>query len=229
MRRGVWANVSGDGRVAGRQPARAQSNQIIRFAERSAHVAQFFLDLRRALRLTLPQAAYYVQTSVEVIEALERGDIEQLPHWQETARVILTYSSMAQVDGRPVLDAVGGLMQEISNSQAQESRREATRRQPRSARQLWQAGSAIATSASRLPLNAISQVRKRPDRVFYALSLPLGALILGLNTSAFSTSVRWVSGVFQEHFGVVRDGMRWIEVDDPRSRRADKLRIGKGS
>ena len=44
-------------------------------------VARFFIDLRRALRLTLPQAAHYVQVHPEVIETLETGQIEYLPPW----------------------------------------------------------------------------------------------------------------------------------------------------
>ena len=62
-------------------------------------VARFFIDLRQALRLTLPQAAHYVQVHPEVIETLETGQIEFLPPWAETARIVLTYPSMAGVDG----------------------------------------------------------------------------------------------------------------------------------
>ena len=77
---------------------------------------------------------------------------------------------------------------------------------------------------------------KRPQRALYAVSLPLGLVLLMLNTSVFDmvakpfgSSVRWVSAYFQEHFAPVHDGLRYIEVDDPRSRRADKLQIGSGS
>jgi hypothetical protein len=80
------------------------------------------------------------------------------------------------------------------------------------------------------------QIRQRPQRALYALSLPLALLLLLLHTSIFnliarpfSSTVRSVSVYFQEHFSPVRDGLRYIEVDDPRSRRADKLQITSGS
>ena len=38
-----------------------------------------------------------------------------------------------------------------------------------------------------------------------------------------------MSVYFQEHFAPVQDGLRWIEVSDPRSRRTDKLQIAGGS
>ena len=56
--------------------------------ESRALVARFFIDLRQALRLTLPQAAHYVQVHPEVIETLETGQIEFLPPWAETTRVV---------------------------------------------------------------------------------------------------------------------------------------------
>ena len=98
------------------------------------------------------------------------------------------------------------------------------------------AGSAIASGAKRFPQGAMDQIRQRPQRALYAVSLPLGLLLLLLNTSVFalvakpfSSTVRSVSVYFQVHFAPVRDGLRYIEVDDPRLRRADKLRISSGS
>ena len=80
------------------------------------------------------------------------------------------------------------------------------------------------------------QIRQRPQRALYALSLPLGLVLVMLHTSVFalvakpfSAAVSSVSVYFQVHFAPVRDGLRYIEVDDPRSRRADKLRISSGS
>lgn len=42
-------------------------------------------------------------------------------------------------------------------------------------------------------------------------------------------AVRSISDFFAVRFAPVREGHRWIEVDDPRSRRGDKLRIGRHS
>jgi hypothetical protein len=236
MRRGVGRNVAVGGRA---QRAPAQSNrsdfsQQVQISNSRELIARFFADLRRALRLTLPQAAYYLQVRAEVIEALETGQVEYLPPWPETARIVMTYASMAGVDGRPALNAMGALIAELSRMAATEQQIASYASQ--AGGHFMRAGSAIANGARWLPQQAVQQVRQRPQRALYALSLPLGLLLLMMHTSVFDVvakpfgaTVRWVSGYFQEHFAPVRDGMRYIEVDDPRSRRADKLQIGSGS
>lgn len=275
MRRGVGRSVSvgsyehgqpGQGRYdAGthRVPVHAQ-------AESRALIARFFIDLRQALRLTVPQAAHYLQVQPDVIEAFETGQVEYLPPWSETAAIIMTYTSMAGVNGRPVINAIGTLLTHLSVPAAPSAAFPASRPMPQqeppqwppppqrvpqvrqmgrpsepgaaplglatSSRNLLKAGSAIANGARRLPQEALKQVRRRPQRALYALSLPLGLLVIFMHSSIFASvsqpfemAVQWVSTYIQEHYGPVRDGMRYIEVDDPETRRADKLQIGSGS
>jgi hypothetical protein len=285
-----------------------------------ALIARFFIDLRQALQFTVPQAAHYLAVHPQLIEALETGRVEYLPDWEETSGIIMTYTSMAGINGRPVLSALGHLLRHLSAAAAPPAVQQAPvqpqahapfanrvesygRQQPQpaqypaptwghqaaspapqpaaqfstygqpayghqgydgspyaqaplparartpepaalpppsalavSSRNLLRAGSAIANGARRLPQVAMTQVRARPQRALYALSLPLGILIVLMHSSIlssishpFSRVVGWASGYFQEHFGPVKDGLRYIEVDDPRSRRGDKLRMTSGS
>jgi hypothetical protein len=197
-------------------------------------IGRLFFDLRFALRITPHQAAAHLLTRPETILALETGQFELLPHWPETARIVMTYTALAGIDGRPVLaalaDAIRASVQPVMRAKVQ-----AANRQP--ADRLKQAGSAIASSAKRLPADAMKQVRERPERAFYAVSLPLGILMLLLNTSVLHAAISHVPRpvarmaqdvrqFFQEQFAPVREGLRWIEVDDPRRRRGDKLRTG---
>lgn len=285
-------------------------------AESRALIARFFIDLRQALRLTVPQAAHYLAVRPEVVEALETGQVEYLPEWQETSAIIMTYTSMAGVNGRPMLNAIGTLFTQLSVraapppsaserfSQSEQPLQQAAsyvqqqhfqpqpaaQLQPRhqpvqpyvqpqgysplqgsmppqgqrafsprpmpvpatmpeqepadvaqsglpvSSRNLLRAGTAFASGARRLPQQALSQVRERPQRALYALSLPLVLLLVMMHSSIFATIsqpfgmvVQWVSAYMQEHYGPIRDGMRYIEVDDPETRRADKLQISSGS
>jgi hypothetical protein len=207
----------------------------IRNGDNRALVAKFFLDLRHVLRLTLPQAAYLLQIPVSVIEALELGHVEYLPPWPETSRIVIAYASMANCDGRPVLNAIAGLLREAQPQTRQTQQPERRQAQPAN-RPLLRAGTAFANGAKRLPAEAIDQIRRRPQRTLYTLSVPLLALFMLLHGAVFdaiarpfASTVNWLSGYFQEHFAPVRDGLRYIEVDDPRSRRGDKLRIGSGS
>ena len=287
MRRGFEQTVPVGGYEYARPvTARVDSAQHQQIAESRALIGQFFIDLRRALRLTLPQAAEYLQVRPEVIEALETGHVEYLPDWPDTSAIVMTYTSMAGINGRPALNAIGQLISYLSSfapvqslpatseyasahvpaqaysppqAQGQPFPRSQPlpRSEPRSlpgnpaspprgrqpARQasvqaanFMRAGSAIANGAKRLPQEALNQFRRRPQRALYAVSLPLGLMLLMLHSSIFETvskpfgsAVRWASSYFQEHYGPIRDGLRYIEVDDPRSRRGDKLRIGGGS
>jgi hypothetical protein len=192
------------------------------------------------LRLTLPQAAYYLRVHPDVIEALESGQVEHLPPWHQTAPMIMAYTAMASIDGRPVLNAVGGLIASFDAAPpppaAPYVHQEAGHGfQTHSGGHFVRAGSAIANGARRLPKDAIHQIRERPQRALYALSVPLLFLLLfhasifDLIARPFSSAVTYVSVYFQERFTPVRDGFRWIEVTDPRSRRGDKLRIAGGS
>jgi hypothetical protein len=238
MRRGVGRNVSVGGRVRVERTARGrgENSEHPQIAYDRDLIGRFFLDLRRALRLTLPQAAHYLQIHTSIIEALETGQVEYLPPWQETAHIVMGYTSMAGVDGRPVLNAIGNLilMLEPVPEPAPEDEKPVGYASQAGGHFL-RAGSAIANGARRLPKDAIYQIRERPQRALYALSLPLVILlffhgsILGAIAHPFSSAVNHVSVYFQEHFAPVRDGLRWIEVNDPRSRRADKLQITTGS
>lgn len=239
MRRGVGRNVSVSGRVQVAHTGRGRGGQSPQQMnpDNRGLIARFFLDLRRTLRLTLPQAAYYLQVRTEVIEALETGQVEDLPPWPETARLVMTYAAVAGVDGRPVLNAIGGLLSEFQEGASQRQRQQTMGYAAQAGGHFMRAGSMIANGAKWLPKDAMDQMRRRPERALYALSVPLlGVLLVMLHMSIFDmvsrpfgSTVRWVSAYFQEHFAPVHDGFRYVEVDDPRSRRADKLQIGGGS
>lgn len=236
MRRDVGRNVSVRGRVQVERTARDRSefsNQVQVSQDREL-IARFFMDLRHALRLTLPQAAYYLQVHTSVVEAFETGQVEYLPPWPQTAQLIIGYTSMAGIDGRPVLSAVGNLMA-ILQAAGDESRQAPAPSHASGSGQFFKAGSALANGARRLPKDAIHQIRERPQRALYALSLPFFVLlffhasIFQVVAQPFGSAVNHVSAYFQEHFAPVREGLRWIDVNDPRSRRTDKLRIAGGS
>ena len=209
----------------------AEHSQVVR-----SNIARFFIDLRRVMKITPYQAASHLVTPVETFEALETGTIERLPSWPETSRIVMAYTSIAGVDGRPVLSAIADEMRLVD--QANAARVAAAQRLSQSRFQverLRQAGTAVANGVRRLPKGAMQQVRERPDRALYAVSLPLGLVLLLLNTtilqSAFSHMPRPIARMavdvrqfFEVAFAPVHEGLRWIDVDDPRARRGDKLR-----
>lgn len=250
MRRGIEAGLPQ--RQAHRTPVLLEPVQRLRtpttaFAQNQCNCARFFLDLRRVLRVTPHQAAAELVTRVETIQALEQGQVAMLPPWPETARVVLSYAAWAGIDGRPVLSAIADMLREVQMVERQAIANQPALAPPPKARpamlpqalqveRLRRASNALASGARRLPREAMAQVRKRPDRAFYAVSFPLVLMLLMLNTSVLQAAVAHIPGplaraaegvksYLQVQFAPVRDGFRWINVDEPRKRRGDKLPI----
>lgn len=213
------------------RPSAEVPSQIVP-AQVRADVSRFFHNLRHAVGLSPRQAAEQLKTHAGVIVALERADVDALPPWTETQRVVMAYSALAGIDGRPVLSALAALRSDA------EYRRQMAHRfaaiHPAviaSADRLMQAGFVLAEGAKRLPREALVHARERPARTFYAVSLPMALLLLALNSNdigkalvrPFASAVATVRDALTVNFPPVREGLKWIEVTDPRARRADKL------
>ena len=219
----------------------------------AAEVGRFFQDLRRALRLSPVEAARQLATRPDILLALEAGDAQALPPWPETCRIVRTYTGLAGLDPRPVLfsleqlhrlspqkrkpkkpeyrfalpqlPVLSGLKQTLSNVR---------QRLPRLA---W---ASTALDASPATPSVRPRQHRTARRVLFAISLPVALIVLITQTSVLEAAVsrlpppmaRLVRGA-QEFIAVkmapVRNGMRWIEVDDPRSRRGDKLQTAAQS
>jgi hypothetical protein len=201
-------------------------------------IANFFRELRRALGVSPHQAAAHLLTHADVIEALETGNVWHLPAWPETARIVMAYTAAARVDGQPVLAIIADILRQGAPQAAVPPA--GSRRAPMqaSSERLRRAGSAFKEGAKRLPAHALHEARQRPVKALYTLSLPIGAVILLLNTSLLQSAVSHLPGAFVHvlegargkmtaYWAPVRDGHRWIETDDPRQRRADRLEAKK--
>ena len=224
-----------------------------------ANIGRLFFDLRNALQVTPHHVASHLFAAPETVMAIESGQFEYLTPWPETVRVVMPHPALAGIDGRPVLTAIADVLSGEDHPYHGEMARgspmpltaepapipapapklvAAPSHGPEavgsSAGKWKRAGTALAKGAKRLPADALKQVRQRPFRAFYAASLPLGILVLLLNTSALEAAfghvprpvarlAQDVRHFFQEQFAPIHDGLRWIEVDDPRRRRADKL------
>jgi hypothetical protein len=211
---------------------------------------RLFRDLRTVLCLSLPQAAACLRTRPEVIHALETGRPEHLPNWPETVRVVTTYTRMAHVEPHTALDR---LRAQIAAQVVLPEVPGVRDRLVQSGRQLWAGASGrAATAMSRVATapssrifdranvrNASAVALSRPGEPRRMMAIAVMAVLAGVSVAASSSLLqasvsqlpRPVSGLllgFSDQVAVlmapVRDGHRWIEVDDPRSRRSDKLR-----
>lgn len=204
-------------------------------AQIRADVARFFVDLRRTIGVSPAEAAAHLRTSLSTISALEQADAQNLPPWPQVQRIVSAYTAWARIDGTPVLTALGILARDAEQRQQMARQAEALRpAMNASSERLRQMRAVIAESAKRLPIEALNQARERPVRTFYALSVPLGLVLVILNTDVlggalsylpgpFKATARYLHDVMAVHFAPEREGLKWIEVTDPRSRRSDRL------
>ena len=222
-------------RASGRQPRVDDVPDGGATSQIRTDVARFFVDLRRTIGVSPVQAATHLRTSLPVIFALEQADIHSLPPWPEVQRIVTAYAAWTGIDGRPVLTALGILLREAAQRRQMARQAEALRpAMNATSERLRQMRTVIAESAMRLPMEALNQARERPVRTFYALSLPLGLVLVMLNANVlggalshlpvpFKAAAGYLHDVMAVHFAPEREGLKWIEVTDPRSRRSDRL------
>ncbi len=211
-----------------------------------AQIAQLFRDLRRLKQQSIPNIAAIFHTHVDAIQALEQGDVARLPPWPETVRLVSAYTASAGIDAGPVLDLMRYRLEQlvqlhkpaVARSEPPaviaKIRTTSTRMSDWVGAASSRAGSAMLAARTSAPIEALRRLRRPSGRLMVALVGLL--LVVGTVSSAtmLQASVsglpRPVSGLLRGirdfvvwQMAPIREGHRWIEVDDPRSRRGDKL------
>lgn len=210
----------------------------------NAEVGRFFVELKWALGMPTGQLAQRLATSESVIKALEAGRIADLPAWPETVRVVSALAGLARIDPRPVLHVIAGALtaaqghapgQVASGGRAAPADRVhgAGRGGERLQHRIRQGiGRLMPTRSASAEAGAM---RRKPRlKTLLAVAAPAAlwlfatetdALYRGLASMPPSTQrlVRPIQDYLLVALAPVREGHRWIEVDDPRSRRSAKL------
>lgn len=196
-----------------------------------------FVDLRRCLKMSLPDLARRLETRIEVLMALESGDVASLPPWPETVRVVSAYTMLARIDPRPVLGVLSeriSVEKTLSNTTGRRAGGSAGRPRMGTGTNALATGLVAIAGAAR----AMMPSPKRGAAILsWAAVVTVLAAILLLSvvpSKMQQASATGVSGLFGGlhnymvgQLVTVRNGMKWIEVDDPRSRKSDKLRSEK--
>jgi hypothetical protein len=212
-----------------------------------AAVAELFRDLRQLLRLSEVDVAWRLKVPVDVIVALEQGEVDRLPPWPITERLVVAYTAMAGIDPRGVLAHLAASVAD----REQLSYRPRGRAAPGGVKRQGQVAglsglhaylqhvrgsvlegitSAVAALRSRLDLTRHRRLQWIVAGLILVSTLALVAPIGGLQASALRLPpplaglMRAISDQLTLAQAPVREGHRWIEVDDPRTRRGDKLR-----
>lgn len=199
-------------------------------AGRDEQIGKIFRNMRSALKVPRDALARRLATSTVVIDSFEAGAISALPHWKETERIVRSYCDLLRFDPEPVLWRLRSQFQ-VATNYARPAPQPAT--QPRS-------------GVSRAGLRAEGSMggdrparRRRRARTLFVLSTPIvfaaGLVYLGQSASrpvyqAIALLPLPIAGPVRAGFDYFvglttpsRDGLTWIEVSDPRSRKTDKL------
>lgn len=207
---------------------------------------RLFRNLRRHLGASRQELAHRVGCEVSVIAALERGDAGDLPPWPETVRIVTALTVPSGVDPRPALQLIGqGWGADAESGPFFETAAEGAGHvaHAANARGLARRGPAAIAIASALQgawaglLGRASNIRlpwptwRLPFAIGVVLTFPLFAARPGVLEAAVAHAPQPIADVLRDarefmlvQFAPARDGLRWIEVDDPRTRRGDKLR-----
>jgi hypothetical protein len=200
-------------------------------AGRDAQIGTIFRNMRTALKVPRDALARRLATTPAVIDSFEAGAITALPHWKETERIVRSYCELLRFDPEPVLWRLRSQFQLVATT---------THPQPRSPpRTSAPPPGGPGESSRAAPLGARPRRRRRRARTLFVLSMPIvfaaGLVYLGQSASrpvyqAIALLPVPIAGPARAGLDYLvgltmpsRDGLTWIEVSDPRSRKADKL------
>lgn len=206
-------------------------------AAMSAEAARFFHDLRGALGLTPIQAAQALATRVDIVVALEAGQIGALPPWPETSRIVRTYAGLAGLDPRPVLHVMEQLFTAAPRDQTPVIVRRPRMPNLGQGAPILKAiggGGRKAAEAARNVRRVVNDHAGRPGMALFTVTLGVALILLVTQTAVLEAAVsqlppsmkrivRGAQNYVIVRLAPVRDGLRWIDVPDPRTRRGDKL------
>jgi hypothetical protein len=215
-------------------------------AWRDEQLGQIFRNMRLTMKVSRETIARRLATSTSSIDTFEAGAVAALPHGKETDRIVRGYCELLRVDPEPILWRIRGHMQVLANQarfavptapppaapvpSTTTAGRAGTRSQPVSQSERTRSERTQARSPS----------RRRRARALFALSAPVAlvaALVyfahavprpvyraIALLPDPAEAAVRAGLDYLMLLTAPRREGLRWIEVGDPRLRKADKLR-----
>ncbi len=183
--------------------------------------------MRAATRLPREAVARRLATTAATIEDLENGAVSSLPRWPETVRIVRSYCEILRLDPEPILWRIHRQLQTASPFSDSPTRsgppgvphallrkdqprsRAPSGRRRRRARRMFAFSAPIALAAA-----AFYFAQAAPAPIYRAIAMlpqPVGS------------GARAVMDNIMLFSAPRRDGLRWIDVGDPRLRKVDKL------
>jgi hypothetical protein len=207
--------------VPARAPAVRASGAIP--ASRDTELGQIFQNMRVAMQASRGTIARRLATAVATVDTFEAGAVAAFPRWPETERIVRAYCALLRLDPEPILWHIRGRLHPPAQPD------------PSPVRSL-----AVRSPAPADDVAAAHRRRHRIVRGVVSLAAPLAlvAIVLALVEAAPLTLYRGIALLPRElrrplRFGLDqlvlltatrREGLRWVDVGDPRVRKAGRLR-----
>jgi hypothetical protein len=196
-------------------------------AGRDEQLGGIFRNMRFSLRLSREGMARRLGINPSIVDTFEAGVVTALPHWNETVRIVGGYCELCRVDPEPILWRISSQLQAAASHV-----RAATMPSP----------AAAPARTRRSERTGRPGRRRQRARTFFALTMPI-ALLAGAIYVAQTLPSEVYRGIRQlpEPLATAaragfdylilmtaprREGLRWLETGDPRSRKTDKLHTG---
>jgi len=206
-----------------------------------AQLGQIFRNMRLAMKVSRETIARRLATSTVCVDNFEAGAVAALPHAKETDRIVRGYCELLRLDPEPILWRIRNGMQAL----AEQARAAAPMPLPAAivpttaSRSGRRSEPVTRTRPQRSERSAARWAQRRRTRALFALSAPV-ALLAALVYVAHAAprpvyrTIALLPGPARHGVRAVldyavlltaprREGLRWIEVSDPRLRKADKL------
>ncbi len=238
-------------------PHQSTPVRITSVAERTSghdeHLGFLLRDMRHALPMTHGELALRVGSSAEIIMILEQGRLRALPNWEEAQRVVCGLCALHHVDPRPILNRIveqtsltslgappvrgPGALQRANGryddhesgevERPRQKRPAAAPKPPRKPRRPWRISS-LSLGPGRV-LMAVAGPMVLVAAAVWAIQAQPRALRATIEVLPHSIAHPMLAGLDAMAMRLARrqDGLRWIEVADPSSRKADKLDVEK--
>lgn len=205
-------------------------------AWRDEQLGKLFRDMRLTLKISRETFARRLATNTATIDNFEAGAVGMLPHEKETERIVRGYCELLRIEPEPILRRIGAHMQVLAN-QPRPARTQPPRTTTPTTSRRTAPRSRPATVSERVPPRPPR--RRLRVRTLFALSAPVAlvaALVylahtapkpvyraIALLPQPAATAMRSGLDYLMLMTASRREGLRWIEVSDPRLRKADKL------
>jgi hypothetical protein len=192
-----------------------------------AQLGRIFHSMRVSMKASRETIARRLAIAVATIDTLETGAVAAFPHWRETERIVRTYCELLRLDPEPILWRIRSQLRALA----------ARVRPPAPASSPHPLPLVVRVSGpGRFPDRPAPE--RRPTRLLLALSASVALTAVGACVTFVPAATYRVMSVLPQ---VVRgparagldqlmlltatryDGLRWVDVGDPRVRKADKL------